>query len=110
MKKYLIQLVLLIGFSNLALAQSSDTNFSKSGGHKDSQISDANYKHPNKAAEARKKGLDHHSKAGSTVVTENGDYKRTFKNKSNVNKAAVQTESPAGLNKMKSKKNYKQQF
>lgn len=86
--------------------------FAQNGAGNDPQISDRNYKHPNKAARAQELGLDQHYTAGTTSAEDNTNYKSSFKNKRNVTKkASFGTESPARTySGRKTTRNYKNQF
>lgn len=104
MKKSLLFLLFIL---------SGSIAFAQNGAGNDPQISDRNYKHPNKAARAQELGLDkHYSAAGTSSAEDNTNYKNNFKNKrSNTNKASFGTESPArAYSGRKTTRNYKNQF
>jgi len=99
MKKSIIFSILFLS-GTFAFAQSPDP-----------QISDNNYKHPNKRAAAIESGVDNHPTIGATAATENTNYKSSFKNNEKAaTKPSVFTEAPARANGRKTTGNYKKQF
>jgi hypothetical protein len=100
MKKSIALFTLIFLSCTYAFAQSPDP-----------QISDNNYKHPNKRAAAIKSGVDHHATINFTSAKENTNYKSSFKNSQRAtSKPSVFTESPARANGRKTTGNYKKQF
>ena len=77
----------------------------------DPQISDNNYKHPNKRAAAIESGVDHHPTVEFTSAKENTNPKSSFKNsQKDANKPTVGTAAPARANGRRTTGNYKKQF
>ena len=105
MKAHLLALLMLCAISSFALAQTSqgkDTTY-----RNDPQVSDQNYKHPNKAAAAVESGKDQHVKTGTIKQEDNSNYKQSFK-RSSTHKSKVTTDTSGSRTKVK--RNYKHQF
>lgn len=91
MKNALFTLGILILGTTLAMAQHSPKN--------DPSYSVNNYKHPNKAAYAKKHQMDKSSASVTNVERQNDNYKQTFRKEEPSEKAVIKTR------KSKDKKN-----
>lgn len=82
MKHILSTLSLMILGGTLALAQNNDPSYSVN-----------NYKHPDKAAYAKKNKMDNTSSVVVNVEGQNDNYKQTFRKQEVSEKAVVKTRS-----------------
>lgn len=103
MKKHFFFMALLFLSCNMAFAQNSTSD--------DPQITDRNYKHPNKAAKANRLNTDQHPSTGLADVKDNTDYKHSFKSGKSTNRSSVSTGTTTrSYSGRTTTRNYKKQF